>query len=133
MFLLLIIAAIYNNNHLIYTYEIKSIYKNSFLVASLLIIIGSFIGIPPLFGFYGKYYLLISSINSNYLFLSLLLIVSSIIATLYYLYIINSVINDKNKDVITSSDGYNYILSVGNTLSYVFSSFVMILLFNFIQ
>jgi NADH:ubiquinone oxidoreductase subunit 2 (subunit N) len=69
MFLLLIIAAIYNNNHLIYTYEIKSIYKNSFLIASLLIIIGSFIGIPPLFGFYGKYYLLISSINSNYLFL----------------------------------------------------------------
>nr|AGS44176.1 NADH dehydrogenase subunit 2 [Cyberlindnera suaveolens] len=133
MFLLLIIAAIYNNNHLIYTYEIKSIYKNSFLVASLLIIIGSFIGIPPLFGFYGKYYLLISSINSNYLFLSLLLIVSSIIATLYYLYIINSVINDKNKDIINTSDGYNYILSIGNTLSYVFSSFVMILLFNFIQ
>jgi NADH:ubiquinone oxidoreductase subunit 2 (subunit N) len=129
MFLLLIIAAIYNNNHLIYTYEIKSIYKNSFLIASLLIIIGSFIGIPPLFGFYGKYYLLISSINSNYLFLSLLLIVSSIIATLYYLYIINSVINDKNKDIIIN----NYVLSVGNTLSYVFSSFVMILLFNFIQ
>lgn len=129
MFLLLIIAAIYNNNHLIYTYEIKSIYKNSFLIASLLIIIGSFIGIPPLFGFYGKYYLLISSINSNYLFLSLLLIVSSIIATLYYLYIINSVISDKNKDIITN----NYVLSVGNTLSYVFSSFVMILLFNFIQ
>uniref|UniRef100_S5TFZ7 NADH-ubiquinone oxidoreductase chain 2 n=1 Tax=[Candida] vartiovaarae TaxID=51918 RepID=S5TFZ7_9ASCO len=129
MFLLLIIAAIYNNNHLIYTYEIKSIYKNSFLIASLLIIIGSFIGIPPLFGFYGKYYLLISSINSNYLFLSLLLIISSIIATLYYLYIINSVISDKNNNLVTPE----YILSVGNTLSYVFSSFVMILLFNFIQ
>lgn len=129
MFLLLIIAAIYNNNHIIYTYELKSIYKNNFLIASLLIIIGSFVGIPPLFGFYGKYYLLISSINSNYLFLSLLLIVSSIIATLYYLYIINSVISEKNKNIITP----NYILSVGNTLSYVFSSFVMILLFNFIQ
>lgn len=137
MFLLLIIAAVYNNNnHLIYTYEIKSIYKNSFLITSLLIIIGSFIGIPPLFGFYGKYYLLISSINTNYLFLSLLLIISSIIATLYYLYIINSVIsnNKNNKDILISNSVINInIISVGNTLSYVFSSFIMILLFNFIQ
>lgn len=49
--------------HLVYIYELSAIKNNGYLIMSLIIIIGSFIGIPPLYGFYGKYYLLISSIS----------------------------------------------------------------------
>lgn len=152
IFLLLIIASLYNvytpwginnyTNHLTYIYELACIKNNIFLIISLCIIIGSFIGIPPLFGFYGKYYLLIGSINNNYIWLSILLIISSIIATIYYLYFLNIVIfnkedknNNNNKDnkLINNYNNNNIIPIVGNTLSYIFSSFIMIICFNFIQ
>lgn len=137
IFLLLIIACLYNNNkynfnnHLIYIYQLSCIKNNIFLVISLCIIIGSFIGIPPLFGFYGKYYLLIGSINNNYIWLSILLIISSIIATIYYLYFLNIVIINNNNYNYNNNNNIKPI--VGNTLSYIFSSLIMIILFNFIQ
>lgn len=139
IFILLIIAILYNynnnnisnTNHLTYIYELSYIKNNIYLVISLCIIIGSFIGIPPLFGFYGKYYLLISSINNYNIFLSILLIISSIIATIYYLYFINTVIIPKKDNNINNN--INIIPIIGNSLTYILSSFVMIILFNFIQ
>nr|YP_008475193.1 NADH dehydrogenase subunit 2 [Wickerhamomyces mucosus]AGS44503.1 NADH dehydrogenase subunit 2 [Wickerhamomyces mucosus] len=149
IFLLLIISILYNktsynnliNNHIIYIYELINIRKNIFLVISFIIVIGSFIGIPPLFGFYGKYYLLISLINNNYIFLSLLLIICSIISTGYYLYILNIIIIKKiykiyNNNLLFYNNyikDYNNIYIIHNSLSYILSSYILIILFNFIQ
>nr|NP_038218.1 NADH dehydrogenase subunit 2 [Wickerhamomyces canadensis]P48906.2 RecName: Full=NADH-ubiquinone oxidoreductase chain 2; AltName: Full=NADH dehydrogenase subunit 2 [Wickerhamomyces canadensis]BAA06573.2 NADH dehydrogenase subunit 2 [Wickerhamomyces canadensis] len=167
IFILLIIAIIYNNNYnnfitnknLIYIYELNYIKNNRYLIFCLIIIIGSFIGIPPLFGFYGKYYLLISSINSNYLFLSLLLIISSIISSIYYLYFLNITLFDNNNNKNNNNNNNNESLlipsfniindiknntslslsnklknnQVGNYITYILSSYILIILFNFIQ
>lgn len=158
IFLLLIISILYINNninnyynnnninyqHLTYVYELSNIKNNIYLVISLIIIIGSFIGIPPLFGFYGKYYLLISSINNNNLLLSLLLIISSIISTIFYLYFLNIVIikNNTNKLInksiiniksIINNDNNHIIKLSNNLLTYILSSYILIIIFNFIQ
>nr|YP_008474963.1 NADH dehydrogenase subunit 2 [Barnettozyma californica]AGS44231.1 NADH dehydrogenase subunit 2 [Barnettozyma californica] len=153
IFLLLIISIIYlknNNNllnyqHLTYVKELSFIKNNIFLVISLIIIIGSFIGIPPLLGFYGKYTILISTINNNNLFLSLLLIICSVISTIFYLYFLNIVLINNNSlsislNPLTKSTGpinnnnnNNNIKISNNILTYIFSSIILITLFNFIQ
>uniref|UniRef100_S5TP72 NADH-ubiquinone oxidoreductase chain 2 n=1 Tax=[Candida] norvegica TaxID=49330 RepID=S5TP72_9ASCO len=146
IFLFLIISIIYlknnNNNklinyqHITYIYELSFIKHNLFLVISLIIIIGSFIGIPPLLGFYGKYNILISSINNNNLFLSILLIISSVISSIFYLYFLNKVlINNNNNNIIINNNNNNNIKGIisNNLLTYIFSSLILIILLNFIQ
>lgn len=59
---------------------------------ALIISLFSLIGIPPLLGFYGKFYILISSLNKGYLLLSLGLILFSVVTTVYYAYIIKTLI-----------------------------------------
>ncbi len=76
-------------------------YINSYLAVALIISLFSFIGIPPLIGFYGKFLILISSLNSGFYFISILLIICSVISSYYYASIIKVVafgINYKQSD-----------------------------------
>jgi NADH-ubiquinone oxidoreductase chain 2 len=63
-------------------------YINRMLSLSLAITIFSFIGIPPLIGFFGKQMVLSAGLDKGYIFLVLVAILTSVISAVYYLNII---------------------------------------------
>jgi NADH-ubiquinone oxidoreductase chain 2 len=66
-------------------------YINPVLALSLAITIFSFVGIPPLIGFFAKQMVLSAALDSGYIFLSLVAILTSVISAVYYLNIIQQV------------------------------------------
>lgn len=66
----------------IYLEQLKN--KNKTLIVIMVIAVFSLIGIPPLPGFYGKYYILMSLIKENYIFETIIIIICSVISTYYY-------------------------------------------------
>ena len=83
-------------------------YINPFLALSLTITIFSFVGIPPLVGFFAKQMVLSAALDSGYVFLTLVAILTSVISAVYYLNIIKEVffyepiykVNRAFKDII---------------------------------
>jgi NADH-ubiquinone oxidoreductase chain 2 len=63
-------------------------YINPLLALSLGITIFSFVGIPPLIGFFAKQMVLSAALDSGYVFLTLIAILTSVISAVYYLNII---------------------------------------------
>ena len=70
-------------------------YINPVLALSLAITIFSFVGIPPLIGFFAKQMVLSAALDSGYVFMALLAILTSVISAVYYLNIIKQVFFDK--------------------------------------
>jgi len=66
-------------------------YLNPFLSLSLAITIFSFAGIPPLIGFFAKQMVLSAALDSGYVFLALVGILTSVIGAVYYLNIVKEV------------------------------------------
>jgi NADH-ubiquinone oxidoreductase chain 2 len=66
-------------------------YINPVLALSLAITIFSFVGIPPLIGFFAKQMVLSAALDSGYVFLTLVAILTSVISAVYYLNIIKEV------------------------------------------
>jgi NADH-ubiquinone oxidoreductase chain 2 len=64
---------------------------NPFLSLSLAITIFSFVGIPPLVGFFAKQMVLSAALDNGYVFLSLVAILTSVIGAVYYLNIIKEI------------------------------------------
>ncbi len=62
--------------------------KYPFLAATLSMFLFSLAGIPPFAGFFGKYYLFVSAINSGFTWLAIVAVITSIIACYFYLSII---------------------------------------------
>ena len=71
-------------------------YVNPILALSLTITIFSFVGIPPLIGFFAKQMVLSAALDSGYVFLTLIAILTSVISAVYYLNIIRQVFFDKS-------------------------------------
>jgi NADH-ubiquinone oxidoreductase chain 2 len=63
-------------------------YINPFLAISLAITIFSFVGIPPLIGFFGKQMVLSAALDKGYVFIVLIGIFTSVIGGVYYLNIV---------------------------------------------
>jgi NADH-ubiquinone oxidoreductase chain 2 len=70
-------------------------YINPVLALSLTITIFSFAGIPPLIGFFAKQMVLSAALDSGYIFLTLVAILTSVISAVYYLNIIKEIFFDK--------------------------------------
>jgi len=70
-------------------------YINPVLALSLTITIFSFVGIPPLIGFFAKQMVLSAALDSGYVFLTLVAILTSVISAVYYLNIIKQVFFEK--------------------------------------
>jgi NADH-ubiquinone oxidoreductase chain 2 len=128
-------------------------YINPFLAISLAITIFSFVGIPPLIGFFGKQMVLSAALDKGYVFIVLIGIFTSVIGGVYYLNIVKetffyepssiinpilkeskisvSVQNRSNKDVY-AADYTNIVLSspIAFTISVIT---LIILLFIFIN
>jgi len=61
---------------------------NKIFAILLIIILFSMAGIPPLAGFFGKYFLFAASIKSGYYFLVIIGMLTSLVSTFYYIRII---------------------------------------------
>ncbi|CAG8962411.1 hypothetical protein HYFRA_00013648 [Hymenoscyphus fraxineus] len=70
-------------------------YINPVLALSLTITIFSFVGIPPLIGFFAKQMVLSAALDSGYVFMALVAILTSVISAVYYLNIIKQVFFDQ--------------------------------------
>jgi NADH-ubiquinone oxidoreductase chain 2 len=66
-------------------------YINPLLSLSLVITIFSFVGIPPLVGFFAKQMVLSAALDKGYIFLSLVAIITSVIGAVYYLNIVKEI------------------------------------------
>jgi NADH-ubiquinone oxidoreductase chain 2 len=71
-------------------------YINPVLALSFAVTIFSFVGIPPLIGFFAKQMVLSAALDSGYVFLALVAILTSVISAVYYLNIIRQVFFDKS-------------------------------------
>jgi len=62
--------------------------SNTFLAINFCIILFSIAGIPPLVGFYSKFYIFISAIKSEIYLIALIAAIFSVIASMYYIRLI---------------------------------------------
>src|SRR6188768_448091 len=98
---------------------------NPFLSLILAITIFSFVGIPPLVGFFAKQMVLSAALDNGYVFLSLVAILTSVIGAVYYLNIIKEIFFylpeynldpslNKNSNADIAKEGKLYNLSTFN-------------------
>tara|TARA_A100001011_G_scaffold340823_1_gene373259 strand:- start:241 stop:642 length:402 start_codon:yes stop_codon:yes gene_type:complete len=79
--------------------DLSGLSKNHPLLSfSLLIILFSLAGIPPLAGFFAKFYVFKVVIEQSMYFLAIVGLLSTVIAAFYYLRIIKIIYFDKEKD-----------------------------------
>jgi NADH-ubiquinone oxidoreductase chain 2 len=113
-------------------------YINPFLSLSLAITLYSFIGIPPLVGFFAKQMVLSSALDNGYIFISLVAILTSVISAVYYLYIVKHMFFEKSVYKLSNSftnyfdnsktNNSNTQIGVSSSLSMLISLLTLIIL-----
>ena len=93
---------------------------NPVLSLSLAITIFSFVGVPPLIGFFAKQMVLSAALDSGYVFLSLVAILTSVVGGVYYLNIIKEIFfykpEYKINSLLKNKKFYSYIYNNKNVL-----------------
>ncbi len=106
--------------------DLSGLSKNHPLLSlSLLVILFSLAGIPPLAGFFAKFYIFKAVIEQSMYFLAIVGLLSTVIAAFYYLRIIKIIYFDKEKDK------YDEDHSLWLKLSLTFSTILILLYFIF--
>ena len=111
-----------NNSPIQLISQIKGyFYVNSFISLSLAVTLFSFIGIPPIAGFFAKQMILSAALDNNQVFLVLVAIITSVIGAAYYLNLVKQIFFYKS-DYARNSSTDNitlaaYTVSHSNTLS----------------
>ena len=79
-------------------YDLKGISKtHPFIAFSFVILMFSMAGIPPLAGFFGKWVVFYSAVNSGLLFLAVIGVLTSVVGAFYYLRIIKIMYFEENE------------------------------------
>ena len=104
-----------NNSPIQLISQIKGyFYINPFIAISFAITIFSFIGIPPIIGFFAKQMILSAALDNGYIFMSLIAIITSVIGAGYYLNLIKQIFffqsNYKENNSINNITIIGYIL-----------------------
>jgi NADH-ubiquinone oxidoreductase chain 2 len=117
-------------------------YINPMLSISLSLTFFSFIGIPPLIGFFGKQMILTAAIDKGFMFTVIIAIITSVISAVYYLILIkniyfqksdynpnNKILNNINKNIeIKNYINYENII-LSSSLSLMVSIITLIIIF----
>ena len=86
-----------NNSPIQLINQIKGyFYINPFIAVSLAITLFSFVGIPPIIGFFAKQMILSAALDNGYVFMSLVAILTSVIGAAYYLNLVKQIFFYKN-------------------------------------
>lgn len=73
--------------------QIRGYYSiNSFLAVSFAITLFSFVGVPPMIGFFAKQMVLSAALDSGYVFMALVAILTSVIGAGYYLAVVKQML-----------------------------------------
>lgn len=75
-------------------------YINPFLALSLAITLFSFVGVPPLVGFFAKQMVLSAALDNGFVFMALVGILTSVIAAVYYLNVIKQIFFFKSEYMV---------------------------------
>ena len=87
-----------NNSPIQLISQIKGYYYlNPVLALSLAITLFSFVGIPPLIGFFAKQMVLSAAIDNGYIFIALVAILTSVISAVYYLGVVKQIFFDQHE------------------------------------
>ncbi len=113
-----------NNSPIQLITQIKGyFYLNPVIALSLAITLFSFVGIPPLIGFFAKQMVLSAALDSGFVFLTLVAILTSVISAVYYLNVINQIfffkpeykLNPVFKDLILKGSIFFFFKKNDNT------------------
>ena len=72
--------------------------SNSLASICVVMLLLSMAGIPPFAGFFAKFYIFVSAVESNFLFLAIIGVIFSVISAFYYLKIIKIMYMDNQND-----------------------------------
>jgi len=93
-----------NNSPIQLISQIKGyFYINPYLALSLSITLFSFVGVPPLIGFFAKQMVLSAALDNGYVFMCLVAILTSVIGAVYYLNVIKQIFFFKSDYIINPS------------------------------
>lgn len=93
-----------NNSPIQFINQIKGYFHiNPYLAISLSITLFSFVGVPPLMGFFAKQMILSSALDNGYIFMTLIAIITSVIGAGYYLNLIKQIFFYKSDYVKNTS------------------------------
>jgi NADH-quinone oxidoreductase subunit N len=86
--------------------------KNPLLTAALTVSMLSLAGIPPVAGFFAKYYLFVNAVSEGFIWLVIIAVITSIIGAFYYLRIVSYLFNRKEVvgNPIEISPAYQVVL-----------------------
>ncbi len=88
-----------NENYFEHIEDLSGLSKNHPILSfSMLIILFSLAGIPPLAGFFAKFYIFMTVIEQSMYFLAIVGLLSTVIAAFYYLRIIKVIYFDPEKE-----------------------------------
>lgn len=90
---------------------------NPILAISLSITLFSFIGLPPLIGFFGKQIILSAALDKGYIFMALIAILTSVISAVYYLVLIKNIFFEKHNQKLNANlNNINIIIIIENKI-----------------
>jgi NADH-ubiquinone oxidoreductase chain 2 len=105
-----------NNSPVQLISQLKGYFKvNPILSISLVITLFSFIGVPPLIGFFGKQMVLSAALDNGYVFITLVAILTSVISAVYYLVVVKSIFFDESDQKINPNfNNLNTLIYIGD-------------------
>jgi NADH-ubiquinone oxidoreductase chain 2 len=106
-----------NNSPIQLINQLKGYFSiNPILALCLVITMFSFVGLPPLVGFFGKQMVLITALDNNKTILTIVAVLTSVIGAVYYLGVIKTIYFDKAE----YEKSYIYVeISLSNYLSII--------------
>ena len=104
-------------------------YNNKLGAAALVLLISSMIGIPPLAGFFGKYYVLYDLIKAEEYSLAICAVIASVVAAFYYLKIVKVMYFD---EVIVAQENTSITMPIVMVAS-VITTFIVCFAQNFAE
>jgi NADH-ubiquinone oxidoreductase chain 2 len=111
---------------------------NPMIAISFTLTLFSFVGIPPLVGFFGKQMVLITALDKGYIFTTFIAILTSVISAVYYLVLVKIIFFDQSIYKLNTEISKNQLLinptnvSISSFFSFAISILTLfVLLFMF--
>ena len=98
--------------------------KHPILSFSLLIVLFSLAGIPPLAGFFAKFYVFLAVIEQSMYFLAIVGLLATVVAAFYYLRIIKIIYFDPEKDEYETSHNLGLKITLAISTIFILAYFI---------
>ena len=105
--------------------DLSGLSKNHpILSLCLLVILFSLAGIPPMAGFFAKFYIFMSVIEKSMYFLAIIGLLSTVVSAFYYLRIVKVIYFDESKEKFDSENDYGLKITLAFSTILIFFYFI---------